>query len=293
MSNRRDPRVAIIGAGMSGLCVAAKLRAAGMDDIVIYEKSDRVGGTWRENTYPGLACDVPSRYYSYSFAPNPHWTHVFSPGPEIQEYLRRVARDLDLERHIRFSTEVDEAEWVEGRWRVRAKDGTEESFDFLVSAAGVLHHPRVAEIPGMEDFRRCDVPLGPLGPLGALGRAPGCGHRVGLDRDADHRRALAAVRRVQALRTHPAVGVSDAEPPLQPGQPPPADVVPGPEPTLERLQLPAVPAAGGRRLRHRGHPSRLAARDGQDRVPPAPAPRARPLACASGCTRRTSPPASG
>ena len=153
MTSRRNPRVAVIGAGMSGLGVAAKLRAAGMDDIVIYEKSDQVGGTWRDNTYPGLSCDVPSRYYSYSFAPNPHWTRVFSPGPEIRAYLRKVAADLDLERHIRFNTEVDEAEWTaEGRWLVRTKNGDEDTFDFLVSAAGILHHPRVPEIAGLEDF---------------------------------------------------------------------------------------------------------------------------------------------
>ncbi len=150
--SRRDPRIAVIGAGMSGLCLAAKMRAAGMENVVLFEKADRVGGTWRENTYPGLSCDVPSRYYSYSFAPNPHWTRLYSPGAEIQEYLRRVARDLDLERHIRFRTEVQEAEWIDGRWRVRTTDGAEEDFDFLVSAAGVLHHPRVADIPGLDSF---------------------------------------------------------------------------------------------------------------------------------------------
>lgn len=153
MGRRRNPRVAVIGAGMSGLGVAAKLRATGIDDIVIYEKSDQVGGTWRDNTYPGLSCDVPSRYYSYSFAPNPHWTRVFSPGPEIRAYLRKVAADLDLERHIRFNAEVDQAQWTaEGRWRVRTRNGDEEDFDFLVSAAGILHHPRVPEIAGLEDF---------------------------------------------------------------------------------------------------------------------------------------------
>ncbi len=154
MSSRRNPRIAIIGAGMSGLAAAAKLRAAGMDDFVVYEKADRVGGTWRENTYPGLSCDVPSRYYSYTFAPNPHWSRLFSRGAEIQEYLRRVAVDLDLMRHIRFGTEVDEAEWTDaGTWSVRTRTGEEQEFDFVVSAAGILHHPRVPEIPGLDDFR--------------------------------------------------------------------------------------------------------------------------------------------
>jgi cation diffusion facilitator CzcD-associated flavoprotein CzcO len=153
MSPRRNPRVAIIGAGMSGICTAAKLRAVGIDDIVIYEKADQVGGTWRANTYPGLNCDVPSRYYSYTFAPNPNWTRWFSPGAEIHAYLQRVTRELDLARHIRFGTEVAEAQWTaESTWRVRTTAGDEDTFDFIVSAAGVLHHPRVAEIEGMASF---------------------------------------------------------------------------------------------------------------------------------------------
>jgi cation diffusion facilitator CzcD-associated flavoprotein CzcO len=80
----RDLRFAVIGAGMSGVLTAIKLREAGYRDFVVYEKADRLGGTWRENTYPGIACDVPSHLYSYSFEPNPDWSHRFSPGPEIQ-----------------------------------------------------------------------------------------------------------------------------------------------------------------------------------------------------------------
>lgn len=138
---------------MSGICTAAKLRQVGLQDFVIYEKADRVGGTWRANTYPGLSCDIPSRYYSYTFAPNPHWTRVFSPGEEIRAYLSRVVAELDLERHIRFGAEVDEAEWTDGgKWRLRTTDGDEETFDFIVSASGVLHHPRTPDIPGLDDF---------------------------------------------------------------------------------------------------------------------------------------------
>ena len=90
MAPDHDPRhlrFAIIGAGMAGILSAAQLREYGFDDFVILEKADRLGGTWRENTYPGVACDVPSHLYSYSFAPNPDWTHRYSPGPEIQAYL--------------------------------------------------------------------------------------------------------------------------------------------------------------------------------------------------------------
>ena len=82
-----NPRFAVVGAGMAGLLSAIKLREAGFTDITVYEKADRLGGTWRENTYPGIACDVPSHLYTYSFAPNPDWSHAFSPGAEILGYL--------------------------------------------------------------------------------------------------------------------------------------------------------------------------------------------------------------
>ena len=85
-------RFAIIGAGMSGILSAIKLQEAGFEDFAIYEKADRLGGTWRENTYAGVACDVPSHLYSYSFAPNPEWSHRFSPGAEIQAYFEDVAK---------------------------------------------------------------------------------------------------------------------------------------------------------------------------------------------------------
>src|SRR5947209_11278505 len=90
------PRVVVIGAGMAGVLSAIKLLEAGYDDVAVYEKGDRVGGTWRENTYPGIACDVPSFLYSYSFAPNPEWSHTFSAGPEIRQYLEDVARRHDV-----------------------------------------------------------------------------------------------------------------------------------------------------------------------------------------------------
>ncbi|MDZ4232385.1 MAG: NAD(P)-binding protein, partial [Dietzia sp.] len=87
-SSQRPISVAIIGAGMSGLCMAAKLQDAGVEDFTIFESADEVGGTWRDNTYPGLTCDIPSRYYSYSFRPNAEWSHMLPPGPEIQDYFR-------------------------------------------------------------------------------------------------------------------------------------------------------------------------------------------------------------
>ncbi len=143
--------MAIIGAGMSGVLMGVKLREAGFDDFAIYEKADAVGGTWRDNRYPGLACDIPSRYYSYSFAPNPAWSRVFSSGSEILSYLEGIVRRYRLAPHIRLGQEVEDARYVDRAWQVRTGDSTTE-FDFVVSACGILHHPRTPSIDGLEDF---------------------------------------------------------------------------------------------------------------------------------------------
>jgi len=152
-SGPRSPRVAIVGAGMSGLCMAIKLKQAGIDDFTIYEKASDLGGTWRENTYPGLACDIPSRFYQYSFDPNPDWTHLFSPGEEIWRYLDTVADRHGLRSRIRFDSEIVDARFEEGCWHILTADGAEDEADFLISATGVLHHPRYPDIEGLEDFR--------------------------------------------------------------------------------------------------------------------------------------------
>ena len=149
MTEKRPLRVAIIGAGMSGLCMAAKLQDAGIDSFTIFEKADDVGGTWRDNTYPGLTCDVPSRYYSYSFRPNPNWSYLLPPGPEIQAYFRQVADERGIRPHIRFGCDVTSARYDEGEWRLTTADG-DETFDVLVTATGVLRVPRYPEIPGRE-----------------------------------------------------------------------------------------------------------------------------------------------
>src|SRR4051812_16524767 len=152
----RPLSVVIVGAGMSGLCMGIKLQQAGHTDFTILEKGPDVGGTWRENRYPGLSCDVPSRYYSYSFGLNPDWTSVLSPGEEIWRYFQRVADRRGLRRRIRFDTEVAGATWEDGRWRVRTTGGDELSADVLVSATGVLHHPRTPHIEGLDTFAgRC------------------------------------------------------------------------------------------------------------------------------------------
>jgi cation diffusion facilitator CzcD-associated flavoprotein CzcO len=148
----RTPVVAIIGAGMSGLLMGIRLKAAGIDTFTIHEKASEVGGTWRENTYPGLSCDVPSRFYSYSFEPNPDWTRCFSPGAEIQEYFERVTDKYGLRPHIRFGTQIVRAGFENGRWHLRTGTGEHVVADFLVCATGILHHPRHPDIPGLERF---------------------------------------------------------------------------------------------------------------------------------------------
>lgn len=151
MTEQRPVKVAIIGAGMSGLCMAVKLQDAGIDSYTIFEKAEEVGGTWRDNTYPGLTCDIPSRYYSYSFRPNPNWSHLLPPGPEIQAYFQQVADERGIEGHIKFGTEVLSARYDDGRWLLTSTDG-EETFDVLVTATGVLRVPRYPDIPGEADF---------------------------------------------------------------------------------------------------------------------------------------------
>lgn len=145
-------RVVIVGAGMSGILAAIKLQEAGFHDIAIYEKADRLGGTWRENTYPGLTCDVPSHFYSYSFALNPEWSHRFAPGAEIQAYFEDVARRYGVEPLIRFRAEVEQCAFEDGRWRLAIQDGRTDAADIVIAATGVLHHPAYPDIAGLDTF---------------------------------------------------------------------------------------------------------------------------------------------
>ena len=151
-SGTRDLRFAVIGAGMAGILSAIKLTEAGYDDFTVYEKGDRVGGTWRENTYPGLSCDVPSHLYSFSFALNPDWTHLFSPGAEIEEYFERVAREHHVLPRVRFNDEVVGCAWVDGRWHLETASGHRDIVDVVIAATGVLHHPRIPDIDGLDTF---------------------------------------------------------------------------------------------------------------------------------------------
>jgi cation diffusion facilitator CzcD-associated flavoprotein CzcO len=148
----RELRCAVIGAGMAGILSAIKLRQAGIDDVTIYEKGDAYGGTWRENTYPGLSCDVPSHLYSYSFEPNPEWSQRFSPGPEIRDYFENVAVRHGLKDVTRFGEEVTSCVFADGRWHLETSGGSRDVVDVVLAATGVLHHPNVPIIEGMETF---------------------------------------------------------------------------------------------------------------------------------------------
>lgn len=145
-------RCVVIGAGMAGILSAVKLHEAGFDDVTVYEKGDTYGGTWRENTYPGLACDVPSHLYSYSFEPNPGWSRRFSPGPEIRSYFEDVARRHGLDAVTRFGEEVVSCEHADGRWQIQTSLGRHDEADVVLAATGVLHHPNLPDLPGLETF---------------------------------------------------------------------------------------------------------------------------------------------
>jgi cation diffusion facilitator CzcD-associated flavoprotein CzcO len=146
--------IAIVGSGFSGIAMAVGLLRRGFDDIVVLERADEVGGTWRDNAYPGCACDVPSHLYSFSFAPNPEWSATFSPQAEIRDYLRRVADDFGVTSKTRFACELLEASWdpARQRWDLDTSRGT-LSARVLIAAPGPLAEPRLPRIPGIDRFQ--------------------------------------------------------------------------------------------------------------------------------------------
>jgi cation diffusion facilitator CzcD-associated flavoprotein CzcO len=146
-------RVAIIGGGFAGLGMAIRLKQAGMDDFVILERADALGGTWRDNTYPGCAVDVHSHLYSYSFAPNPDWSRVYAPQAEIWAYIERVAREHDVLRHVRFGHDVVGGDWDAdaGCWRLRTSGGDVDA-RVVVSGMGPLSNPVPPQVPGLQTF---------------------------------------------------------------------------------------------------------------------------------------------
>ncbi len=152
MTGNHTYRVVVLGAGMSGICMGVHLKRHGIDDFVILEKATAVGGTWRENTYPGVACDVPSHVYSFSFELNPEWSHSYSNGQEIWEYCEHTVDKYDLRRHIRFGQSVQNVEFDGERWLVTTTAGERIEAEVVVSGLGGLHVPSHAAIEGCERF---------------------------------------------------------------------------------------------------------------------------------------------
>ena len=148
-------RVVVVGAGFSGIGMAATLLRDGITDLVVLEKGQDVGGVWRDNGYPGAACDVPSHLYSFSFAPDGRWSKRFAVRAEIYAYLQRVAVELGVQPKIRFGAEVSGAAWddVTQEWTVARVDGSTVRADVLVAAVGQLGRPSVPDLPGLGDFR--------------------------------------------------------------------------------------------------------------------------------------------
>ena len=147
--------VVIVGAGFSGIGMAARLRSMGVDDFVVLDRGNDLGGTWRDNSYPGASCDVPSNLYSYSFALNPEWSRAFSSQSEIWDYMRACVDRFDVGASLRFGRAVDEARWDDAtaRWVVRTVGGEEYRAPLLVWATGSLSEPSIPDFPGLQDFR--------------------------------------------------------------------------------------------------------------------------------------------
>jgi cation diffusion facilitator CzcD-associated flavoprotein CzcO len=145
--------VAIIGAGMAGMLAAIELRKQGHKNLVLYEKADTVGGTWRENSYPGLSCDVPSHHYTYSFARNPNWSKTYASGPEIQKYFESIYESHNLKECIQFNSEVSKLAFDGEYWTLEFLEQEAVEAKVVIAATGVLHHPKIPTLTGQDAFQ--------------------------------------------------------------------------------------------------------------------------------------------
>ncbi len=146
-------RVAVVGSGFSGIGSAVRLKQQGIEDFVLLERASSVGGTWRDNTYPGCACDVPSHLYSFSFAPNPDWTHVYGRQPEIRAYLDKVTDDFGVRPYLHLGTDLVAGSWDDRAmlWRLETNRGAFTA-DAVISGCGGLVEPALPDVPGVETF---------------------------------------------------------------------------------------------------------------------------------------------
>jgi cation diffusion facilitator CzcD-associated flavoprotein CzcO len=152
---KTSPSIAIIGTGFAGLCMGIRLKQVGLDSFTILERAEAIGGTWRDNTYPGAACDVPSHLYSFSFEPNPRWTRQFAPQAEILDYLEHCTDKYGLRPHLRFNSPVTAARFDEraGGWLLQVGGGQELRADIVISGTGGLSRPSRPSIPGLAGFQ--------------------------------------------------------------------------------------------------------------------------------------------
>ncbi len=155
MENGKHYQCIIVGSGFSGICLAIRLKSCGMENFLVLEKASEPGGTWRDNHYPGAECDVASALYSFSFETKTDWDYQWSEQPQILEYIRNTARKHGVVDHIRFNSELSAADYNSDtqQWTVHLHNGTTLTAQFLVSAVGQLHKPRIPEYPGAESFR--------------------------------------------------------------------------------------------------------------------------------------------
>ena len=150
----KNPSVAVIGAGLGGLCAAIKLKEAGFDDVVILEKAGKVGGTWRDNSYPGCCCDVPVSLYQFSFAPSLGWSHIYPRAAEVQQYTETLADNFGLRSQLRLNEETKSAVWDDTRsiWKLTTSSGKTYEANAIVAALGQLNRPQFPSIEGRESF---------------------------------------------------------------------------------------------------------------------------------------------
>jgi cation diffusion facilitator CzcD-associated flavoprotein CzcO len=147
-----NPKTVIIGSGIGGLCMAQKLKAAGVENFRIFEKANSLGGTWRDNRYPGVGCDIPSTIYTFSFFLNPEWSGTSAPGSEILSYLESLAHQFDLHRHIEFGRNVIRCRYIDGQWHIDTSDGRTDVADVVIAATGFLHVPNIPHFEGIQEF---------------------------------------------------------------------------------------------------------------------------------------------
>ncbi len=208
---RPEHEVAIIGAGLGGIGAAIALDRAGISDYVLLERASDIGGTWRDNTYPGIAVDIPAQAYQFSFELKPDWSRVFARGEEVKAYIDHCADRYDVRGRVRLNSEVLRREWDERAhlWRLRTPAG-ETTARFVISAVGAFVNPKPAEIAGVEDFEGTVLRSAAWDHSVSLEGRRAASRRDGRERGADHPRDRAGAGAARRLPAHPDLGLPQA-----------------------------------------------------------------------------------